>query len=479
MGADGDLYRYEAVERHVLDMIKAGEIGRGARIPSLRSMGSRLGVSISTVNQAYMELERRGVVEARPKSGFYVRDDYRSASCSVPEPAKCCGEPVDVNRTALIHQVLGTFARTDLAPLGVAQVQEEMLPVKTLGRLMSRVVSRDPLAATRYEVVSGDEGLRRQIALRMAALGAPARPERMIITVGAMEALYIALRSVTRPGDNVVIASPSYYCFLQLLENIGLRAIEIPSRPGVGVDPDDLERVVAKFNVKACILNTNFNNPDGALIPDENKEKIVGILARKGAPLIEDDVYGDLWFGRLRPKTCKTFDKKGLVMYCSSFSKTLCPGYRVGWIEPGAFFREAFEIKATTTVASSTPAQLTVAEYLREDRYDRHLRTLRSPLSRQAGMMAEEVVRYFPDGVRVTRPAGGVVLWVKLPGGADAGALFYEARKNGVSVAPGNIFSTRDRYGNFLRLCFGLPWSEDVEDAVKMLGDIAWRLVGA
>ncbi len=474
--ASGELYRYEAVERHILSLIESGELTPGDRIPSLRNIGSRFGVSVSTVNQAYMALEGQGVIEARPKSGFFVRSACNRPPAPAPEAKRECA-PRAVTRSGLIRQVLNEMASEDILPLGVARTSPDLLPVKALGRIMSRVVSDSGRKAAGYGDVIGDVGLRRQIAFRMADLGIDVSPDRMIVTAGAMEALFIALRSVTRPGDNVIIASPSYYCFLQLLENIGLRALELPSRPDGGIDPDELERVVARYNVAACILAPNFNNPDGALIPDESKEKIAGILARRSVPLIEDDVYGDVYFGRKRPLTCKSFDKKGLVLYCSSFSKTLCPGYRVGWMLPGAFSEMAFEIKATTSVSSCSPVQMAVAEYLRAGLYDRHLRGLRAAMARQARTMEERIRRYFPEGVRMTRPEGGAVLWVELPGGVDASRFYYEARAKDIGVAPGNIFSTCDKFSECVRISYGSPWSPELEEGVRVLGEIAGRLM--
>ncbi len=471
----GELFRYEAVEKRILALIDSGELGPGDKIPSLRGMGAKLGLSVSTVNQAYMELERLGVIEARPKSGFFVRAARKRPPAPEPPRRRECA-PRAVTRSGLILQVLNEFAGYDHLPLGAARTSSDLLPVKALSRIMTRVMAERGWQATSYGDVVGDQGLRRQIALRMADLGIEASPERMIVTAGAMEALFVALRSVTRPGDNVIIASPSYYCFLQLLENMGLRALELDSRPDRGIDPDELERVAARYNVAACILAPNFNNPDGALIPDANKEKIVGILAKSGTPLIEDDVYGDVYFGKRRPLTCKSFDRKGLVLYCSSFSKVLCPGYRVGWMLPGAFFDKAFEMKATTSVSSAGPSQMTVAEYLGMGGFDRHLRGLRAAMARQARIMESRVLRYFPEGVGVTRPEGGAVLWVRLPGGVDASRFYYAAREAGIAVAPGNIFSTCDKYGDCVRLSHGSPWNDALEDGMRVLGEIAARL---
>jgi len=466
--ANEGIFRYVGVEKHILGLIEAGELQPGERIPSLRALGARLGVSVSTVNQAYLELERRGVVEARPKSGFFVRD--RPARPPAPRgsiiPAK---PPTAVNRGALIREVLSGMGRRDILPLGVAHTDEALLPTRQLARLLGKVAAGDD-RVTGYESVCGNLELRRQIAWRLGEAGIEARAEDVVVTAGAMEALYLALRSVTRPGDNVAIAAPSYYCFLQLLENLGLRAVELPSHPDGGVRPDDLRDALDRFDVRALILTPNFNNPDGALIPDAAKAEIAGISAERGVPVIEDDVYGDLGFGDRRPRCIKSYDTAGGVLHCSSFSKTLAPGFRVGYLLPGRFAAKAFEIKATTNVCCATPTQLAVALYLAQGGFERHLRKTRAVLERQARIMEERILRRFPQGTRVTHPSGGTVLWVELPDGVDSIALFYEAKAKGIGVAPGNIFSSCDQFKHFLRLSYGGVWSPVMEQAVETLG---------
>ena len=307
--------------------------------------------------------------------------------------------------------------------------------------------------------------------------GIPADPGDPIITAGCMEALYLSLRSVCRRGDTVLIQSPTYYCFLQLLETLGLRAIEIPSDPESGVSPGALRKALNTFDISACVLAPNFNNPDSSLTPDETKKEIVRMLAGRDIPLIEDDVSTDLHFGSKRPGTFKQFDTKGLVLLCSSFSKTIAPGYRVGWMLPGRFRQKALEIKATTNVSTSAPAQMAIAEYLRQGRMERHLKKLRAALEKQMDTMQLHLLRRFPDGTRVTHPAGGAVLWLELPPQVDTVELFYQARARNVGIAPGAIFSTQDKFANYVRITYGSPWTRDVEDAVRTLGELAGHMV--
>jgi DNA-binding transcriptional MocR family regulator len=258
-----------------------------------------------------------------------------------------------------------------------------------------------------------------------------------------------------------------------------VRSIEIPSHPRHGVDPADVERALERFDISACIFTPNFNNPDGSLTSDSAKREIVELLARREIPLIEDDVAGDLHFGPVRPSVFKMYDDLGLVILCSSLSKTLCPGYRIGWIMPGRFYREAYEVKATTNVCSATLTQEAVGVYLREGRYDRHLRGLRRALQQQTQSMQLHVSRTFPEGTRVGRPEGGGVLWVELPGGVDSVELMYRAREAGISIAPGTIFSTQDRFSGHVRLNSGNPWTVGLAEGIERLGGLVAEMVGA
>lgn len=469
-------YRYQAVEKRIMSMIDSGALALGDRLPSLRSLSSKLGVSISTINQAYLELECKAVIEARPRSGFFVRQ--RSTRLprteSAPTPME---KPRAVTRIGLIQTVLESVGAGAWTPLDVVAPAPELLPLRELARITAAVVRDDPARAMGYAPIPGDPQLIRQIAYRSMELGIPAAPDDPIITAGCMEALYLALRSVCRRGDTVLIQSPTYYCFLQLLETLGLRTIEIPSDPKQGVSPAALDKALNTFDISACVLAPNFNNPDSSLTPDEAKKGIVVMLAERAIPLVEDDVSTDLHFSLKRPGTYKQFDRKGLVLLCSSFSKTIASGYRVGWLLPGQFRQKILEIKATTNVCTSAPAQMAIAEYLRQGKMERHLKKLRTALEKQMDTMQLHLLRHFPDGTRVTHPTGGAVLWLELPQQVDAVELFYQARAKNVGIAPGAIFSTQDKFANYVRITYGSPWSKEQETAVRILGELAGRMM--
>ncbi|QJB58318.1 PLP-dependent aminotransferase family protein [Pseudodesulfovibrio sp. zrk46] len=474
---NNDVYRYQAVEKHILGMVENGALQLGEKLPSLRKLSTNLGVSISTVNQAYVELERKGVIESRPRSGFFVKQKAmrlpRTESGPTPMEA-----PRPVTRIGLIQTVLESVGGTDTneIPLGVVAPGTPLLPLKELGRITAAMIRDNPERALAYAPIPGDDELIRQIAFRSMELGIPAGPTDPVITAGCMEALYLGMRSITRPGDTVLIQSPTYYCFLQLLETLGLRVIEIPSDPEGGVSPAELAHALKTFDISACILAPNFNNPDASLTPDEAKQEIVRLLAERDIPLVEDDVYTDLHFTPKRPGTYKQFDEKGLVLLCSSFSKTIAPGYRVGWMLPGKFRQKVLEIKATTNVSTSAPGQMAIAEYLRQGRMERQIKRLRNAMETQMDTMQLHLERHFPVGTRVTHPRGGSVLWLELPKQVDSVELFFQARAKSIGIAPGPIFSTQDKFSNYIRLSCGAPWSEQMRQGIETLGGLATEL---
>ncbi|MCK9241432.1 PLP-dependent aminotransferase family protein [Desulfocurvus sp.] len=475
--AGSDDFRYQTVERHVRELIEAGALPPGSRLPSLRALAARVHASVSTINQAYLELEAKGLVESRPRSGFYVRPARRRLRPPGAGPAP--SGPRAVTRGGLIGTVLEAVGDPRLTPLGIICPTSELLPVRHMARLMAEAVRQAPEAALEYSPIPGLADLRRQLAVRGLEAGVACGPDEIMVTQGAMEALYIALRAVTRPGDTVLVQSPTYFCFLQLLENMRLRAVEVPSRAEGGIDPAEIRAALDRFEIAACILSANFNNPDGALMPEEAKAEVVDMLARRAVPLIEDDVSGDLHFGPHRPAPLKHYDRAGGVILCSSFSKTICPGYRLGWMMPGRALAKALEIKATTNVCNPAPTQMAVAAYLRRGLYDRHLRELRKAMETQRDTMLHHIGMHFPEQTRATRPDGGAVLWLELPRQVDGVELFYRAREDGISIAPGSIFSTLDRFRNFIRLSTGGVWNQRLARGVAALGALAAEMAAA
>lgn len=465
--------RYEALAEEIAQSIRTGVLKLGDCLPSVRQTSKSRGVSPSTVFEAYYLLEAKGLVRARERSGYYVT---AGAKLLPPEPEQASspsGESCPVDVSNLVFDILESARSRDVVPFGSAFASPLWFPLARLARSMAASLQQMDAWSTVDDLTPGNPLLRRQIALRYLADGLHVHPDDIVITNGALEALNLCLMAVTRPGDAVIIESPTFYAALQALERLGLRAIEVPTHPREGIDLAALERALERHQPRACWLMTTFQNPLGSTMPDEKKRALVELLARHEVPLIEDDVYGELYFGASRPLPAKAFDRKGLVMHCSSFSKCLAPGYRIGWTVPGRHVRAVSRLKLTTTLSASAPAQAARADYLAKGGYDKHLRQLRHALAVQQAAMTQAVVRHFPKGTRATRPSGGYFMWIELPGQVNTLELHRKALALGISIAPGPMFSANRHFTHCLRLNYGHAWDSAAESAISTLGRLA------
>ncbi|MND30163.1 putative HTH-type transcriptional regulator YdcR [compost metagenome] len=463
--------RYERFADDIAELIRSGVLGPGQRVPSVRYASQTHGVSPSTVFQAYYLLERRGLIRARPRSGYFV-NAHAPRQFSEPQALQPVSESTDVDVSALVFSILDSIKDPNTVPFGSAFPSPELFPLQRLSRsLASASRSMDPRMVV-TDLSPGNPQLRRQIALRYMVGGLMLPMEELLITNGALEALNLCLQAVTQPGDLVAIEAPAFYACLQVLERLKLKAVEIPVHPREGMDLGVLAQTLEKHPVKAVWCMTNFQNPVGASMPEAKKQALVELLARHQVPLIEDDVYAELYYAQQAPKPAKAFDTQGLVMHCGSFAKSLAPGYRIGWVAAGRFAQKIERLKLMTSLCASMPAQAAIADYLQHGGYDRHLRKLRYALEGQQANMLAAITRHFPAQTRVSQPSGGYFLWLELPEQMDALKLFHMALAQGISIAPGPIFSPTRRFGNCIRLNYGSPWHEDAERAMETLGRI-------
>ncbi len=476
MAESREQFLYDRVYDLVVDQIRAGSLRSGDRLPSLRRMSRQLKVSIATVMQGYTNLEREGYISARPQSGFFVNPG-RGQPDRLPSATSPRAVVRDIKLSGTVLELLRLSRRPGTVPLGPANPANALLPTRALGRIMHRVVTRDPGVAVDYADPGGLDELRRQIAYRASTMAMVVDPEQVIITNGASEAMAVALRSVTRPGDTVVVESPTYFLLLQLIEDLGLKAVEVPADPVNGLNLDALEDIAARFSPAAMLCVVNFNNPYGSLMPDDAKQRLVEIANRRGFRIIEDDIYGELHFGPYRPRPLKSFDDAGNVVLCSSFSKTLAPGYRVGWLVADRGREEMLSRKHNASIASASATQMTVSEFLAGGGYDRHLRGLRRALKQQVDRMRHELLNVLPEGTRISQPQGGFVLWVELPRGIDSGVLFNRCLEKGVNILPGAIFSPTRKYRNCIRISCGHPWDDVIARGVENLGALTRELI--
>ncbi len=463
-----------SIERH----ITGGALAIGERLPSVRRLSEQNGVSVSTAVQVYLTLEKRGLVEARPKSGFFVRPTSRY---SAPElrTSRPLPRPTKVSMSELRTHIFELSTEPDIVPLGAATPSVELLPLAQLNRVTASAIRQAGAKAIEYAPLMGCDNLRRQLARRSLEWSCPLTPEDLIVTNGATEALFLCLRATTHPGDVVVLESPTYFGILQAVETLGLQVLEVPTHPRDGMDLERLDSLLRAHRIAAVVSIPSFNNPLGSCMPEANRRQLVEMLGRRSIPLIEDDIYGDLAFPPAsRPRTAKSFDEKGLVLLCGSVSKTLAPGWRVGWVAAGPRYLETVkQMKSGSTLAAPSVPQLALADFLRDGGYDRHLRRLRGHYAEQVGRMAQALTEAFPPGVRISRPKGGFVLWIELPGNVSALDLQTRALAERISLAPGPVFSAKAKqFSNFIRISCGHPWSARMERAVGVLGYLVRQL---
>jgi DNA-binding transcriptional MocR family regulator len=470
---------YLQVASELAQHISAGVHAPGERLPGVRSFARRRGISIATAVAAYRRLEDDGLIEARSRSGFYVRA-RRSIQPLENTADVSATAPCLVSNQAMAMTLIKAANNAGIVQLGAAVPDPAFLPTDAVARALADVSRTQRIRAAGYMMPPGAPELRRQIARRMAECGGNVTADDIVITTGCQEALSLALRATTRPGDVVAVESPAFYGLLHVLESLGLEALEIPSHPRDGIALDTLEFALGRWQVKACVVVPNFSNPLGFCMSDERKRALIALLGRHGVPLIEDDVYGDLGYEQRRPVSCRSLAPRADIIYCGSFSKTLSPGLRIGWIAANGARRERIEyLKYVTSIASPTAPQLAVANLLESGRYERYLRDVRGSYARSVARMSDAIMRDFPEGTRLSQPLGGFVLWVELPHDVDGFELAQCALAEGISIAPGSLFSASGKFRNCIRLSCARTWDAGLERALLTLARCTGDLLRA
>ncbi|MES2479370.1 MAG: PLP-dependent aminotransferase family protein [Bacteroidota bacterium] len=461
---------YIGIANNIESKIKSDVLKIGDKLPSLRTICTEKGVSLSTATQAYFELECRGLIESRPQSGYYVSYAHKYfrelPSVSQPIVARKEDKVEDIMST-----VIQNFEKAKVY-LSSASLSPELVPIAKLNKSIVNATRSLKDSGVGYSK-AGSMKLKAQIALRTLSWGGNLKSDDIITTGGSIDSISFCLLSLTKRGDSIVVESPVYFGILRLAQSLGLNVIELPTHPVTGIEVEALKKTLEKRKVSLCILITNFSNPMGSCMPDEHKRAVVQLMEKHNIPLIEDDLYADLYFGHQRPSSCKTYDESGLVLWCGSFSKTLVSGYRVGWVAAGRYQEQIEKTKLFHSMYSSTITHEAVGDFLEVGRYDHHLRKLRQILHQNSLQFQRCISEYFPEDTKVTRPLGSMNLWVELNKKSDTVELYNKAMEHRISITPGRTYTLQNQYNNCFKLSYGMLWDDKVESVLKLLGKLA------
>ena len=461
---------YEQLAQSMVDRIEQAYYLAGDKLPSIRELSQAHDVSISTAQESYRLLEDEGWAESRSRSGYYVLKQ-RKPTLQLPDIRRPQKKPLEVAQWDNVQGLLNANIDPDILPLGRGSPDLSAVTLRPLIRIQSELNRHSQMDILAYDQLQGNADLRRQIARLMVDSGCQLHPDDIITTTGCQEALSTCLRVTTQPGDVVVVDSPGFYGSMQAFKAQGLKVLEIPTHPETGISLEALELALEQWPVRVIQLTPTCNSPLGYSMPVANKQRLLELATQYDLPIIEDDIYGDLTYQSPRPPSIKSLDTDGRVLLCSAFSKTLGPGLRVGWTAPGRYLNQVMHLKYVVTASTSTLPQISIAEFIAQGGYERHLRKMRKQYQRNRDVMTGWIEEYFPKETRMSYPQGGFVLWIELPRKIDTVALNKLCLKKSISIAPGVLFSASGKYNYCLRLNYSRA-TEKTRSAVKLIGEI-------
>ncbi|MBB6127594.1 aminotransferase-like domain-containing protein [Mucilaginibacter lappiensis] len=462
------VYKFEAFTSDIVKNIRDGVYKPGHKLPSVRDLKKQYHTSISTIQNGYEHLIILGLVISIPKSGYYV------ATLSNPKKENIL-QNTPVVRDAIFEKnvelITSSRGRKKLIEFNVATPGDLIISQKLLLRTMQQIIREKGAGLLRYYPTNGSEDLKTNIIKHAAGYQTRINPQELLITDGALQALYIALSAVCDAGDVVAVESPCVFSILEVIRVLHLKVIEVPVDLMNGFDADFFKKACQKNKIKAVIITPNFHNPTGILLSDEVKRELVKVIQQHNVAVIENDIYGDLNFSGNRPSTLRSYDDSGLVMTYSSYAKTLAPGIRLGWLAAGKFLKQAEQIKFSMGSTVSPIYQETVNRLLDTNSYDRHIRAFRMQLAKNAHFTINLLSTHFPQGTFIVPPAGGYNIWVKMPDHVDMNNFYNQCERIGVKFTPGYIFSFSAMFASNFRIVFADKYSSLKIKALELMGE--------
>ncbi|USD35661.1 PLP-dependent aminotransferase family protein [Ferrimonas sp. SCSIO 43195] len=443
-------FLYQQLASSLSERIHSAEWLPGDRLPSIRQLSQQHRVAKISVQKALHALEAAGLVEARPRSGYFVAQRQH---VTVATHAHFVQKPPQLIQVPeIFHEIMARSAAFDLCPW--APLPEPQPSLERLNRHLGRAMRQQPKQkAFYYTGPEGNLALRQQIHSHYRSRQCALDVNEICITSGCQNSLFLALMSCCEPGDVVAVESPAFYGVLQLLQQLKLKVVEVPASPTLGLSADALQPVLQQWDVKACVVTPNYATPTGACMPAAEKRRLVELTLSHDFTLIEDDIYGDLGF-HFQPEPLKRFDTHGRVILCSSFSKSLSRDLRIGWISGGRHHDRIVHLKLINQLASGQALQEGLASFMAEGHFKRHLVHQRQQLKHNRDRLLAVLNQQWQVPFRCTQPEGGMSLWIELAPEQDTKAHYQSLLRNNIVITPGALFSANGQYAHYLRLSF-------------------------
>ncbi|ENV17030.1 aminotransferase-like domain-containing protein [Acinetobacter guillouiae] len=457
------MYKSEQLAHSLKLLIENGTWKAHEKLPSLRQQVEQSGLSLITVMNAYQELEAQGLIYSKEKSGYFVVEQ----SSDHPTTLHVINETVEIN--SIVFKYLKSTQSEHIIPLGSAFPNSQLLYsaklIQTLGQLARQRRSYEQTPS----LPPGNYQLRKIIAQKYAMQGIPTDPSDIVITSGGLDALNLSLQALTQAGDYILLQQTIFYGAWQAAERLGLKVITIPEHPEHGIDLDAFEQAILKYPIKVCLMMLNGQNPIGFTVSDEIKLKLAKLLNQYQIYLIEDDVYEELYYDQKKPLSMKYFDQQNWVLHCSSFSKTLGAGFRIGWVYAGKFSEHIQHTQLMSTLSVNSFIQNALVEYLSHRHYEKHLKTLRSTLQRYKKQYFNYLKTHLPEQCHVNYYPSGYFLWIELPEQVDSNEIYQRMLEHGISVAPSSLFNISNQQNHFIRMNCSFEMNEKIQNALNQL----------
>lgn len=462
------VFLYQELIIYLEKQIKDGHLGSGSRMPSIRKLCHSHNISKSTVLSAYGYLESQGMIESRPRSGYFVRTSLAGSIRKTENFNDQSTKPALVTPDQFVIHLMERGAAFDLIQSN-SNEEDNVELRRCLARAYRAQSSKEQ---SYYDSPQGLIGLRAEISRRQTIQGTPLESQDITITSGCQNSLLIALMATTNPGDIVAVESPGFYGSIQLAQALGLKILEIPSDPSGGIGIEATTNALDTWNVKALIISPNFSTPTGSCLSDADKRALLALCTQHHVTIIEDDIYSELSFELNRPRTLYSMDTTGEVILCSSFSKSLSRDLRIGWIASSKHKEAIRRLKVVTTLSVSKTTQGALADYMSRGLFERHIRKKRILLAKQCNQLQQLLLNKLPEGTSWATPKGGLSLWLILPEHINTTSLYSKALEQGITITPGILFSTQNKYQNCLRISFAHQWIAERVRALEILGGL-------